>query len=313
MLGNYNQFSISLCNCNCNTHTHCFFILGVQGKLQRILDSCVLRRRRINSRSREGGGVMVGPARPLFVLFGSSIVQLSFSNGGWGAILSDIYARKVDIILRGYYGWNSRRAVQTLDQVFPKDAAVQPSLVIVYFGGNDSMGPHPSGLGPHVPLPEYIENMRKIAIHLKNLSDKTRIIFLSCPPVNEAKVRENQSPYLSELVRTNELCRIYSDALIELCQEMDVKVVDLWTAIQKREDWSNTCFTDGIHLSAEGSKVVVEEILKVLKQAEWEPSLHWKSMPTEFPEDSPYDLVASDGKTTINPSEWTFHREIQWD
>lgn len=48
-----------------------------------------------------------------------------------------------------------------------QDASVQPSLVIVYFGGNDSMGPHSSGLGPHVPLPEYVENMRKIAIHLK--------------------------------------------------------------------------------------------------------------------------------------------------
>lgn len=33
--------------------------------------------------------------RPLFVLFGSSIVQYSFSNGGWGAVLADIYARKV--------------------------------------------------------------------------------------------------------------------------------------------------------------------------------------------------------------------------
>lgn len=48
-----------------------------------------------------------------------------------------------------------------------QDAAVQPSLIIAYFGGNDSMGPHSSGLGPHVPLPEYIENMRKIATHLK--------------------------------------------------------------------------------------------------------------------------------------------------
>lgn len=37
----------------------------------------------------------------------------------------------------------------------------------MYFGGNDSMGAHPSGLGPHVPLPEYVENMRKIANHLK--------------------------------------------------------------------------------------------------------------------------------------------------
>jgi hypothetical protein len=32
------------------------------------------------------------------------------------------------------------------------------------------MGPHSSGLGPHVPLNEYIENMRKIAIHLKVFS-----------------------------------------------------------------------------------------------------------------------------------------------
>ncbi|GMP23393.1 hypothetical protein CsSME_00001014 [Camellia sinensis var. sinensis] len=94
---------------------------------------------------------------------------------------------------------------------------------------------------------------------------------------------------------------------------MGVKVVDLWTAIQRRDDWSTACFTDGVHLSAEGSKVVVAEILKVLKESEWEPCLHWKSMPTEFGEDSPYYLAANDGKTTINPSDWTFYREIQWD
>ncbi|KAK4782686.1 hypothetical protein SAY86_007060 [Trapa natans] len=133
---------------------------------------------------------MVGPERPLFVLFGSSIVELSYSNGGWGAILSDIYSRKAGIVLRGYCRWNSRRALQVLDKIFQKDAAIQPSLVIVYFGGNDSTGPHSSGLGPHVPLPEYIENMRKIGEHLKCLSKSIRLIFLSCPPVNEAKVQQ---------------------------------------------------------------------------------------------------------------------------
>ncbi|KAG8644881.1 hypothetical protein MANES_10G013200v8 [Manihot esculenta] len=252
---------------------------------------------------------MGGPTRPQFVLFGSSIVQLSFSHGGWGSILTDIYARKADIVLRGYYGWNSRRAVEVLNQIFPKNASVQPALVIVYFGGNDSMGPHSSGQGPHVPLPEYIENMRKIALHLKSLSDTTRIIFLSCPPVDEERVHSSTS----ELVRTNELCQKYSEACIELCQEMGVEVVDLFSALQRRCDWTTACFTDGIHLAAEGSKIVVEEILKVLKEAEWSPSLHWKSMPAEFPEDSSYYLVAADGKTTLNPSEWTFHREIQWD
>ncbi|XP_042026425.1 GDSL esterase/lipase CPRD49-like isoform X2 [Salvia splendens] len=252
---------------------------------------------------------MVGPVRPLFVLFGSSIVQISFCNGGWGAILSEIYARKADIITRGYFGWNSRRALQILDQVFPKEAEIQPSLVIVYFGGNDSTGPHSSGRGPHVPLPEYIENMKKIGTYLKSLSDKTRVIFLTCPPINEAKVRVN-----SELVRTNELCRTYSAALMELCKELGINAIDLCTAIQKREDWQDACFIeDGVHLSAEGSKIVAEEILKVIKEAEWEPSLHWKSMATEYSEDSPYDLVAADGERTLNPSEWAYHREIQWE
>ncbi|KAK9700017.1 hypothetical protein RND81_08G211400 [Saponaria officinalis] len=228
---------------------------------------------------------MVGPSRPQFVLFGSSIVQLSFSHGGWGANLTDLYSRK--------------------------DAGVQPSLVIVYFGGNDSMGPHPSGLSPHVPLSEYVENMRKIATHLKGLSDTTRIIFLSAPPVNEAVIEEfkRSNPLFSGLVRTNELCGKYSKALIELCKEMDIKVIDLFTAIQKRDDWLEACFTDGIHLSAEGSNVVTDEILKVLKEAEWDPNLHWSSMPTEYSENSPFDLVTADGMRTLNPSDFVFHRK----
>lgn len=41
---------------------------------------------------------MVGPARPLFVLFGSSIVQLSFGNGGWGSIIADLYSRRVYVL-----------------------------------------------------------------------------------------------------------------------------------------------------------------------------------------------------------------------
>lgn len=72
-------------------------------------------------------------------------------------------------------------------------------------------------------------------------------------------------------------------------------------------------FRDGVHLSAEGSDIVVEEILKVLGEVKWESSLHWRSLPTEFSEDSPYDLVAADGKSTVNISQSTFHWSKQWD
>ncbi|CAI9097298.1 OLC1v1033687C1 [Oldenlandia corymbosa var. corymbosa] len=255
---------------------------------------------------------MVGPERPQFVLFGSSIVQYGYSHQGWAAILSDIYARKADIVLRGYAGWNSRRALQVLDRVFPKDAAVQPSLVIVYFGGNDSMKPHPTGQGPHVPLAEYVENMRKVALHIRSLSDKTRLLFLSAPPVNEAQICEVFGGTLDVLGRTNESCRIYSEACKKLCRELDVKVVDMWTALQRRGDWLDVCFTDGIHFTAEASKIVVKEILKVLKEAEWEPCLHWRSLPTEFSDDSTFDVVSADGKTT-NFSDANLHWETAWD
>ncbi|XP_061344460.1 GDSL esterase/lipase CPRD49-like isoform X2 [Gastrolobium bilobum] len=262
--------------------------------------------------SLKGEKWVVGPVRPQFVLFGSSIVQLSYSMAGWGAILTHLYARKADIVLRGYNGWNSRNALQVLDEIFPKNDSEQPSLVIVYFGGNDSILPHPSCRGQHVHLQEYIENMRKIAIHLKSLSKKTCIIFLSAPPVNEAQIYGNSDP-LRPRLRTNESLRRYSEACLELCREMNIKAIDLWSAIQKRDNWQDVCFIDGIHLSAEGSKIVAKEILKVLEEAEWEPNLHWKSMPIEFGEDSPYDPIGPDGKTTTNVSSWTFLETTEWD
>lgn len=69
---------------------------------------------------------------------------------------------------------------------------------------------------------------------------------------------------------------------------------------------------DGIHLSAEGSHVVVKEILKVIKEAEWEPSLQWRSMPTEYGEDSPYDPIGPDGNN-VNVSNYTFLETMQWE
>ena len=53
--------------------------------------------------------------------------------------------------------------------------------------------------------------------------------------------------------------------------------------------------------------------MKVLREAEWEPSLHWKSLPAEFGEDSPYDPVSPDGNTTVNVSEGSFRRNMQWE
>ncbi|KAI5429511.1 hypothetical protein KIW84_034190 [Lathyrus oleraceus] len=70
---------------------------------------------------------------------------------------------------------------------------------------------------------------------------------------------------------------------------------------------------DGVHLSGEGSQVVSKEILRVVREADWKPSLHWMSLPTEFAQDSPYYPPSPDGTTTINVSYSIPRRHLQWD
>ncbi|KAM3340435.1 GDSL esterase/lipase CPRD49 [Capsicum galapagoense] len=192
---------------------------------------------------------MIGPSRPLFALFGSSIVELSSTYNGWGATLTFLYARKADIFLRGYGGWNSRKALEIYEKVFPKDAEIHPSL------------------SSYVPLDEYVENMRKIVLHIKDLSEKTRLIMLSAPAVNEEQIVKT---YGVNLGRTNERSKIYAEAGIKLGEELGVPTIDFFEAL------------DGMHLTAKGSDILFKKIAKIIKEAEWEPSLDWNKMPTEF-------------------------------
>ncbi|KAM3339892.1 GDSL esterase/lipase CPRD49 [Capsicum galapagoense] len=223
---------------------------------------------------------MVGPSRPLIVLFGSSIVQLSYFLNGWGATLTTCYARKADIFLRGYIGWNSRMALEIYKKIFPKEHCrdkhkeIQPSLVILYFGGNDSQDPDfPNS--SHVPLHEYVENMRKLAHHIKGLSEKTRLIMLSAPAVNEEQILKT---YGDNRGRSNEVGRKYAEAGVKLGQELGVPVINFFEALYGKPG----VFWDGMHLTAEGSKILFDKIKDVIKKADWEPTLDWDKMPTEY-------------------------------
>ena len=53
--------------------------------------------------------------------------------------------------------------------------------------------------------------------------------------------------------------------------------------------------SDGFHLESEGSKIVAKEIIRALEEAEWEPSLYWKLMPSEFVGISPFDSEGNNG------------------
>lgn len=93
--------------------------------------------------------------RPQFVFFGDSITQRSFNPlSGWSSIVADAYQRKVDIINRGYSGFNTRWALPLVDHIFPnKDYKNQVKLVTIFFGANDAaLADRPSYVDFYIPL-----------------------------------------------------------------------------------------------------------------------------------------------------------------
>ncbi|KAJ7558988.1 hypothetical protein O6H91_04G064400 [Diphasiastrum complanatum] len=240
--------------------------------------------------------MQAGHRRPLFVLYGASMVEYAFRPEGWGAALTNMYSRQADVLLRGYKGWNTRRALEALETIFPKNSPIPPSLVVIFFGTNDAAFPLPSGRGQYVPILEYKDNLRHICSYMMGLSDTTRVILIAPPPIFEearrtvARVRfgEKAAEYLD---RTNERTRAYAEACISVAQEMGAGVVNLWSAIQKKSNWQTECLSDGMHLSAEGGKILLEELLTVIKSENWVPSLIAEHMRSDFTEPSPYDMI----------------------
>ena len=80
---------------------------------------------------------------------------------------------QVDVVLRGYSGYNTRWALKVLDRVFPvaesggSDGAVPPLAVTVFFGANDACLPDRYAAFQHVPLDEYKQNLHSFVSSFK--------------------------------------------------------------------------------------------------------------------------------------------------
>ncbi|CAI5476660.1 unnamed protein product [Closterium sp. Yama58-4] len=230
--------------------------------------------------------------RPTFVLFGDSLTQHSFSEGGWGAALQNQYARKVDVVLRGYSGYNTRWALFLLPKLFPKgDTSIPPpALVTVFFGANDAALPGRKSGKQHVPISEFKENLRVIVTHLQSLGPNVRVVLITPPPVDEAgRMEFAKAMYgeqcMKEPERTNEVTGKYAAAVREVAEACgSVPVIDLWTVLQQQPNWQ-ALLSDGLHLAPAGNKVLFEQLSSLLQSsADWTPPLVQESMPWDFPE-----------------------------
>ncbi|CAL1388395.1 unnamed protein product [Linum trigynum] len=204
--------------------------------------------------------------RPKIYLFGDSITEMSFEEAGWGASLTNHFARTADVVLRGYSGYNTRWALKVAERVFP--AAGEAVAVTVFFGANDACLPDRCSAFQHVPLEEYGRNLRSIVSFLKERWPKAVVLLITPPPIDEEGRLQN--PYMENPSglpeRTNEAAGEYAKACIDVARECGSPVIDLWTKMQQLPNWPTACLSDGLHLSEAGNKVVFEEVVKKLEE-----------------------------------------------
>ncbi|WVZ72792.1 hypothetical protein U9M48_021199 [Paspalum notatum var. saurae] len=207
--------------------------------------------------------------RPRLVLFGDSITEQSFQPGGWGAALADRFARKADVVLRGFSGYNTRWALKVLPRAMEgaAAAAADPAAVTVFFGANDASLPDRVQAHQNVPLDEYRTNLRAICAYFKEQWPSAAIILITPPPIHEpARIRDiyGDDDPSRQPERTNEAAGSYAQACITVGKELGHPVIDIWTKMQEFPDWQTCALSDGLHFTPTGNKILFDEVVKTL-------------------------------------------------
>ncbi|KAG5354212.1 Isoamyl acetate-hydrolyzing esterase 1 like protein [Termitomyces sp. T112] len=238
---------------------------------------------------------MSATVQDVIVLFGDSITQGAWTPGllGYGEQLTHVYARKLDVLNRGLSGYNTdwaspifRKILATRDE---REYVPKIRLLVIWFGANDScIKPSPQ----HVPIEKFAANLREWVdiVHSPNsefYSPETRIILITPPPVNTYQRRadlESRDP-ARYLDREFETTKSYSEAVKDVAREKKVPVTDIWTALWeaagKDEQSLSKFMYDGLHLNAEGYKVLYEALVATIK--EHYPDVHFDNLPEAFP------------------------------
>ena len=126
------------------------------------------------------------------VLFGDSITQGGFAAGGFAAHLANVYVRRLDVLNRGFSGYNTRWALAHIKQAFGWSTTFQASetsssmphdLVVIFFGANDaSLKAH--NARQHVPLLEFQQNLVQMCRWITKYQ-APRLVLVTPPPVYE--------------------------------------------------------------------------------------------------------------------------------
>ncbi|KXJ94731.1 SGNH hydrolase-type esterase domain-containing protein [Microdochium bolleyi] len=124
------------------------------------------------------------------VLLGDSLIErAAFLEDGYSlqSALQMYCSRRLDVINRGFSGWNTKHAVDYLPQIFPAPTAASPRIeyLVILLGANDAARlDHPSNR-QGITLQEYEANLAHIINHEHIRAHDPRILLVTPPPLDE--------------------------------------------------------------------------------------------------------------------------------
>lgn len=213
------------------------------------------------------------------MLFGDSITEEAFGEGGWGAHLANHYSRSADVVLRGYSGYNTRWA-----------AMVAARAVVAGAAGGGAAGrrhrllrrqrrlpPRPRQRAPARPAPgvqgqpprHLRPPRRRLALRRRHPHHPAaRPRRRPCPVytialilhqfywfsrssntmqewiTNGAPPRACRYQYGGDCAglpeRTNESAGAYARACVEVAAECGLRVIDIWSKMQRFPGWESS-------------------------------------------------------------------------
>ncbi|RPB02176.1 SGNH hydrolase [Choiromyces venosus 120613-1] len=220
------------------------------------------------------------------VLFGDSITEQSYEQTrgfGFGAALADIYRRKIEVVCRGFSGYNTAHAMAVIPKIIPPPAPTSKiRLITIFFGANDStLHDRPQ----HVPLDQYPVNLRRIIRHPLIKAHDPKVILITPSPICEYRTQDGD--LAREVVGIQRLAantKKYADAALEVGKALGIPTVNLWEAfIQYAGGWEEgnpipgskelpkneklgELLRDGLHFEPKGYQILYDLVLKTIRE-----------------------------------------------
>lgn len=178
-------------------------------------------------------GLPPGPARlPTLVLFGDSLTEDSAADAaGWAHPLVSRYARRADVLVRGYSGYNSRWLLRLLPHLLGALSTANVRLVTLFVGANDAVA---DGAPQAVPLAEFVDNLARLVGTVRRSGAAP--LLIGPPPCSgstwaaacAARGRGDGDG------RGVALSRTYARAVVRVAERLRVPVVDLFGEMRAR-------------------------------------------------------------------------------